>query len=270
MYSEEEAKELVIDFEERANLSKSHRGIATFSILYDEGPIDLLHMACHAYLRDKPQHAFSIITLSSMRKKFEKYERYLDWLLNRSPFAEASYIKDPYFVFDHGIAASTCVPASTMQGLHVLYRATWESGRHESFTELVNRGVSENLAFLISGQTTGWKRGLKGEKWWFRPPMSPHAPFINLWSRKRMLNFIHNSKPCATKPYYLRTIYSGVEKAFNDEDNSFTYLDSIEFKKELNLFFDLDPTIAFERDELFDRVASACKKMEEKEWLVSS
>jgi len=78
--------------------------------------------------------------------------RFLDWLLNRSPYACTFISKNSKEVVDSGFVL--CDPDTNrdlMVGGLVACRVMWEyTSACEGWYELVSRGCNENLAFLVS------------------------------------------------------------------------------------------------------------------------
>jgi hypothetical protein len=132
-----------------------HNGIAIHirrgrALTVDTGP-------CHGFVRNMGgSSSLAIVTLVKRshheRKQVEDtiLERYLDFVMNRSPWAscfEDKNAKDA--VRNKCVELRTDVPANLLQGALMTTRHTWEmKTRVELWYALVGEGVDERIAFL--------------------------------------------------------------------------------------------------------------------------
>lgn len=116
---------------------------------------------CHGFIRNAGSpDSLAIVTLinradnvyDGSRKQPSKKVcvRYLDFIFNRSPWAECFTEKDASKAWeDRCVVMSTSAPANLLQGALMTTRHTWEKvPRVELWYKLVNLGVNERHAFL--------------------------------------------------------------------------------------------------------------------------
>lgn len=84
----------------------------------------------------------------------ESCHMYLDWLLNRSPYADSFISKDADECFQENLVVSTCdVQSQILLGGMIALRGMWEASPGNEapilFKDMVEAGVHEDFAFIL-------------------------------------------------------------------------------------------------------------------------
>jgi len=128
--------------------------IATFFVMTksggfnrrDDGP-------CHAQLRAPVGKAYRACTFVSNRRRDyvgdEKALKFLDYLINRSPYAMAFITKDANEALERGMELNVDAPYEVFGAAAIMTRMLWENySQLEMWLKLLKEGVSEDMALV--------------------------------------------------------------------------------------------------------------------------
>ena len=129
-----------------------------------EGQDDARYGMCHAGVRDLRQptrkdarYVVSAINrrtgYSSQKADVPSAKKWLDYVMNRSPYACAFFEKDVEKAWEEHCVVLYVknIPGNLVQGALIATRMTWEYGRVvNSFAAMVDRGVEETTAFMVA------------------------------------------------------------------------------------------------------------------------
>lgn len=129
--------------------------VACISIVGNSGGIISDNQACHAGMSngDYPVNPFAIVnSIQKVKVKDGEAIRYLDWLLNRSPYADTFLSKSAARVLKQQYSVSRAdYPSNILVGGLIATRRLWEyEGVAELWDSLVKAGMSENMAYLVA------------------------------------------------------------------------------------------------------------------------
>lgn len=140
---------------------KDWSSCACIAIVFEDHHHVSPNQACHAGLRNnyegnKESGALAVVSgLMKPDKKEEVDEEeaimFLDWLLNRSPYAETFITKSPHEALLHKVIVSSAHhPSNLMAAGLVASRRLWEYVFiSRVFCDLAKAGVNEDLAFYL-------------------------------------------------------------------------------------------------------------------------
>lgn len=164
MHLQQKIKELVDGIKDRKDMTGGRN--AYFSFLHADGTAHTTAGPCHGtVLTYGLKHTcVAIITKINREKDFEfgieqspHTVKFYDWLFNRSPFAQCFMYKSASAQFERVFTPlTTKVPSNLLQAALITSRNTWEYKQHiELWTNLVDRGVNENLAYFVAHFLSG-------------------------------------------------------------------------------------------------------------------
>tara|TARA_R110000772_G_scaffold129472_2_gene237608 strand:+ start:25705 stop:26517 length:813 start_codon:yes stop_codon:yes gene_type:complete len=135
----------------------------------------------------------------------EYYNPFINWLVKRSPYADAFLSKQASKVGeDKCLIVNPDCPSNIMVGGIIAARGTYENtGIAKSWCELTKRGVNENLAFILSHWA---KYGMAGVVGFQGHTQSHHAVDGNYATKCYIKAFINN------KPYRINPTYQSVRR----------------------------------------------------------
>lgn len=127
------------------------------------------HAGLHRYDEGKPDFELVVSLNQVDYGQFLEDEYavpYIDWLVNRSPYAPAFITKDAESCMEKGyVATTTDVPSNQMVGGFIAQRRLWEySDMARAWYEFVKAGMNENLAYCMahSIQSTSVNGSIQG------------------------------------------------------------------------------------------------------------
>lgn len=146
-----------------ADCKKQHQNVtARYAFVYNNGSVVVSgNTACHNSVMSmgggEKTTVVSIVTCingntSQNSLTEEQSLKFYDWLLNRSPYAEAFVSKDANKTFkeDRYAVMNVSSPANMLQGALVTSRQPWEHWNVvRVFCKLVDKGIDENTAYLF-------------------------------------------------------------------------------------------------------------------------
>lgn len=148
------------------------------------------------------------ISTESCRKK------YLNWLLNDSPFAESFITKDSEEVLKEGLAISTCnVDGRLLVGGMTALRGVWETNNGNfcmyNFERLLDAGVHPDFAFIL-GHCINSGDGITAGGYGGHTAIA--AAYISVGE---VANFLRH-KYTARDPFYKDRRYAGINTMWRD------------------------------------------------------
>lgn len=219
-------------------------GTANFAVVFESGDVDMwTDQACHASIsqqkvlkerrnkegvarniyyngkdnEDKRSHVVTMLQPFYETKKYlETSEKFIDWLINRSPMAKVFVTKSSRIAMSkRGVVLSAKHPANLMQAGLIASRYIMEWSSHvKLWGELTSRGVEENLAFIIANFFTINKDNKVSSYGGF----AGHRVFdSSLLDVKAMKNFINNTPEYLTENYATNRSYNGVHRIFRED-----------------------------------------------------
>jgi hypothetical protein len=154
----EELKKLLGDFIRLNN----KKGVASFASINEKGVIcdKGLSSGCHANLRYMSKGAVllsnwhqNMTTYLEDVKSYPSMRRFAEYLIQRSNFADAFVTKDLDDVLKNGFMVDCTLPRDYVSAASVATRVCYEKpGKTTLWGNLVDLGVNENLAFLMTSQ----------------------------------------------------------------------------------------------------------------------
>lgn len=166
---------------------------------------------CHGPLMNGPKRAEYVVTFFKGRKSKMKV-RYLDWLLNESPYAPCFLDKNAEKCWSRrAVIHNTRVNAELLVGSCQSIRLMWKLGGHISiWNRLVNKGLHPSLSFVFC---VGLRIGRVGKKFSLeRNPTDEESCPVDsqYWTSGEVYNFLHpSSKQASFKTYFNRGTYRG-------------------------------------------------------------
>lgn len=131
--------------------------------------------------------------------------RFYDWLFNRSPYASAFISKNAEMVVSERVIVADCSVASNLlAGALSAARTPTEFPMLKPYLALVDAGVNEHLAFILSFGVSG-----RDERCTFNADYSiSHKPFdVDCFSRRSLTNFLNNTPVNLNKPHNVNPGY---------------------------------------------------------------
>lgn len=183
---------------------------------------------CHAGLSDgedgTPLKGDRVAVIHSIQKEIddltiEEKTRYLDWLLNRSPYKDVFVNKVASAVLESGvIICETMIPANLMAGGMIAARRLSEyTGSVRIWCDLVWHGVNEDLAFLVAHTTTTGRDRTRLT----RDCLAGHCS-IDGWRVSDLVinNFVNGVLVNPREDYIKDISYRGVHNLWGDTDKA--------------------------------------------------
>lgn len=156
----------------------------------------------------------------------EEQIMYMDWVLNRSPYASAFILHDAEEAFKEGIVFGDAnAPANLMFfGLNTTRYTHEYTNIVRMFCDLVGLGVAENLAFLV-GHSVLWD-GHKGRVS-FRALDSGHCSLSGYSYEPLVSNFMANKSHYLANAYRINSLYHGSDKIFDSSRIGVSLVDKL-------------------------------------------
>jgi hypothetical protein len=159
----------------------------------------------------------------------KKRVAYLDYLLNRSPWATAYVDKDAEkCVAEDSIEITAHVPSNLMAGACVATRSMWE--RHGAlaytFAGLSSAGVEEDVAMLLANLITVYPSsdGSEGIKIKWCRPQEDHHPVCPLaFDWESLANFLNHKPSFPNSTWAVNQHYRGLNKLFTSKALEYVY-----------------------------------------------
>jgi hypothetical protein len=141
----------------------------------------------------------------------EYYKPFINWLIKRSPYADAFLSKQASKVGrDKCLIVNPNCPSNIMAGGIIAARGTYENkGIAMGWYELTKRGVNENLAFILSHWV---KCGMAGVVGFQGSTQNHHAVEANYATKDYIKAFINN------KPEVILPTYQSVRRYYRIQD----------------------------------------------------
>lgn len=173
---------------------------------------------CHAGVRDlrpndgRPDVRYVVSAINrpkpedggaykNSRASDESAKKWLDYIINRSPYGAAFFEKDVEKAWDEKCVVLYVknIPGNVVQGALIATRMTWEYGRIvEAFVDMVEAGVSEHVAFMTTHVIAKKKdKGL----YYLNASGSQHTVLAYGYLSAGWKNYL-NSTPKLLKPKY--------------------------------------------------------------------
>lgn len=190
---------------------------------------------CHAALsrkyEDHPKDRFAVVngfqtTYNGMNgagkwedTSLEDKALYLDWLLNRSPYASTFISKNAISSLNYGFSVSDCAtPSNLMAAGLVATRRMWEYPYIlRVWVDLTKAGVNENLAYYLA-HLAACKVNGEGSISWDNPVYGHCSIDSHVWGVDSVKNFINNSPKRLNQLYTKNLDYSGYGRMFSDNN----------------------------------------------------
>lgn len=185
----------------------------------DKAPYVSGTQICHAGLNsDKMEKSIAVVSALMKPKDHELLTEeeaymYLDWLLNRSPYASTFVTKDAYeCLISKVVVSNSFTPANLMAAGLVASRRLWEYPvKARVMIDLVKAGVNENLAFYL-GHITNCPFNREG-KYNLGGHSSAHCSVNTNWfDNEALLNFMKGKSTYLKKPYHNEVNYYGYDE----------------------------------------------------------
>lgn len=191
---------------------ESQNVTARYAFIYNNGKIVVSqNTACHHSVmslgRDDKLKTQSIVTCINGPKAQdahltkEESVQFYDWLLNRSPYANAFVSKDADESFNkHKYAVmNVSAPANMLQGALITTRQPWEHHNVvKVFCKLVDRGVDENTAYILGSLF----RESTGDSLTYGMQMAGHFNLdLAVMKVADCISFVRNTPYKLTKPF---------------------------------------------------------------------
>ena len=197
---------------------KGLTGVNRLAIAYNDGVVKHMESTnCSASLRSYGGKGNIDCILSGIMREGEKEEffiPFINWLTKRSPYADAFISKQASKVGkDKCLIISPNCPSNIMIGGIIAARATYENPHiAKGWMELTNRGVNENLAFMLSH----WASFGAGTVGFRRSSQNHYAVQANNIDKDYVKAFVTNS-PVKTQPTYQEKAgYSNIQNTWGD------------------------------------------------------
>ena len=180
----------------------------------------------------------------------EYYNPFINWLVKRSPYADAFLSKQASKVGkDKCLIVNPNCPSNIMVGGIMAARGTYENtGIAKGWYELTKRGVNENLAFILSHWSQYGGGGVVG----FRGYTQNHHAVGGSWATKDYIKaFINNAPSYVHGNYQEARRYSMIQATWGAIDRECylqQFFDKISYTKEKtnNVFACALPNLAGE------------------------
>ena len=151
--------------------------------------------------------------------------RYMDWVLNRSPFSDIFLLHDPEFAFNYGMAVDLSLyPATrTFHGMQA-FRLFHEYSESSFYWDTMVKECkgNENKAFVLSQFTCGSCR--ESQKVSLTTPYGGHSTLnISSFTKEAYNNLVEGHfvpERQADMPMYLEPDYRGTERVFCPPERS--------------------------------------------------
>lgn len=147
-------QKLVDGMEELFEDELERNATAAIAAIKEDGSVVYTRaQACHAGLEGEMNDWFKGTKLMStyLRGDLSGTESFFDYLVNRSPYADAFYVKDVEFILENKMLIADCeAPANLITGGFLVSRLLTEhGGPFRTWKFLVSHGVCEGMALLV-------------------------------------------------------------------------------------------------------------------------
>lgn len=196
--------------------------VATLAIVSDKMALPIGNTACHAGLNSTYAQGISgkrqyiVSGLQTTQLSEADRQLFVEWLIQRSPFASAFPIKDAAWLIEQRCLVGTAdVPANVL-GAGMIASRFQSERKNVKFVQLmmdmVKAGVDESLAFLVCHYIR------VGDRVSFSNGDSCHSALAYNISKGDVLNYLKHNLVNPTKHTYSEnTNYQGVFKLFGGE-----------------------------------------------------
>lgn len=190
--------------------------INSFIVIFEDGEeVSYFNAPCYGAL-SRQECGTEYILSSTYNHKIslseDKCIKYLDWLLNHSPYSRVFIDKDASECLDRGfVSVSGRTPSNLMLGGLIAVRRLYEySSVVEAFDILVEGGVKPNLAYLIAHRSRVVEEG-SGIS--FNSFTTSHVNLNHSFDKEYIMNFVNNN-PTEKDSYYDTGRYGGVDSTW--------------------------------------------------------
>jgi hypothetical protein len=213
-----------------------HPGLALVAFVYEDGSYEFgTDTACHAQLNEASEHGYRVAPLKYIqnfwnndsqfsREADEEVQlRYINWLVNESPYAEVFVIKDPTEIIGKYYLIDASAPANLVVGACVCARFSWEAKNESAINiwyKIVELGGNPNLAFAFAHVYRGGNSQDKLYPITCTPGYDSHnvVSFSNA-SFEKVSNFITNTQRNLEDPFNRVLEYNRVESVWETRPN---------------------------------------------------
>lgn len=221
-----EARDEMLDALKKGD--RSWDRVTCINIVYEKGDNHLsAAQQCHAGLDNRRNGSFAVVNglmrpnAASMLNEDEAF-LFLDWLLNRSPYASTFITKDAMECIRTKTTISySDVPANLMAAGQVASRRLWEYAYvARAFADLVKTGVNENLAFYL-GHIFSGNFNRSGKCNWSASTAGHCSINPSAFDKKGLVNFLDGKPLNLTTNYSKNTDYGGYDDMFSRKFHSY-------------------------------------------------
>lgn len=204
---------------------RNWKDCACIAIVFDKHHHISPNQACHAGLHNKydgnhPNGALAVVSglmKPSEREMLTEEEAilFLDWLLNRSPYAETFITKSPYdALLTKTIVSSAHHPSNLMAAGLVASRRMWEYVYvARVFCDLVKAGVNEDLAFYL-GHIFSGRFDREGNVNYSARTAGHCSMDPGIMGVAEVKNFLEHKPVRLNKPYHDSWNYNGYDRMY--------------------------------------------------------
>ena len=156
-------RKALISFREKIKKSSGGHGLNSFSIIYENGEqVYFMSRACYAALMSLDyhrHHGHPAILISTIKESFQGYPReskklairYLNWLINYSPYRFVFHTKSGKEAFELGVVCKTKIPSNLIVGGLIAVREVTDiPSKIATWYKLIKLGVPSSFAYYMS------------------------------------------------------------------------------------------------------------------------
>ena len=198
------------------------KGTADFIILNADGTVDEhLGSACHAPL-SYSRHNLPMYVVTAVRAGMPNGKELVDWLINRSPYAEHIINKTVADVFDRGLIIRTNIPSNLLAQALIITRQLWEYEYIvKTWLALSKGGINETIAFAFAHLVTedgGYKCQVTG---------GGHNSMSGSYMNKEFFkNYLAGTPKNPNEDYISNSSYRGIHTLWSS-DHEHLYGDAV-------------------------------------------
>ena len=146
---------------------------------------------------------------------YTERERFMDWLINRSPYAKCIRTNSPKFAVENGIILDTHYPANLVVGAVIAQRLVWEfQSLLKGMLKFIDLGMNEDAAFVLTHQY-GIMANLRVYESYYAGHTAIHGGRV---TKEYLKGFVQDKPYTEMKSYYEKNTYNNIQKLWGNDD----------------------------------------------------